>query len=528
MPQRYVIVAITAVAALWMYIDRVCFATLAEPMKAELLLPVAPEPGPDDTLSDDDRAAAKKRKLKALGENPPPGSEELTAEEITAAKKKKWADRRMSKVLGAFFLTYALFQIPMGTLADRYGARAVLALSIAAWSLVTMLTGFVPTVAALLVIRLLLGVTEAGAYPAAAGLVKRWAKPEERGRCSSIVALGGRIGGAVAPWLTALLATGLVGLALVEWAIAVQSVTPAGEKPTNWRGVFVVYGLCGLAVAALFWLVVRDRPPAALISPSPLAGEGGGASPPGEGALSKAVPRSSSDASPSPLTRLEDSPPSPTRGEGENKAAGPLRLLPMLARSRNMWLFGALQFGVNLGWVFIVTLLPTYLKDVFDTPVETVGSMQTTALTIGLLGMVFGGVFTDWLRQKLGPKRGRSVPIAVTLSGCACVFFAVPGLPSAWAIVFALGVMAFCVDMHNPSIWSFAQDVGGKNVGAALGWGNMWGNLGAAVSPLLLTEIRYAAGWNAAFLCCGAAFACSALCGLLLDATKPVDAADAA
>ena len=104
------------------------------------------------------------------------------------------------------------------------------------------------------------------------------------------------------------------------------------------------------------------------------------------------------------------------------------------------------------------------------------------------------------------------------------MFLLVPALPTAWAVVLALGAMAFFVDMHNPSIWSFAQDVGGKNVGAALGWGNMWGNLGAALSPVLLTEIRHAAGWNTAFVCCGAALAAAAICGLLLDATKPVDA----
>jgi MFS family permease len=486
MPQRYVIVAITALAALWMYIDRVCFSTLAEPMKVELLLPLAPEPGPDDKLSDDDHAAAKKRKLKRLGDNPPPGSEELTPAEVTAAKKKKWADTRMSYALSAFFLTYALFQIPMGTLADRYGARKVLAISIAAWSLVTMLTGFVMGFVALLGIRLLLGITEAGAYPAAAGLVKRWAKPEERGFCSSMVALGGRIGGAIAPWLTAALGVGLVGIALAEWAVTPNTVPPErGEKATNWRGVFVVYGLCGLAVAVLFWLIVRDHPPA----------QPGAAPQPDAPAAQSAAPR-----------------------------VGFFQLLPMLARSRNMWLFGGVQFGVNVGWVFVVTLLPTYLKETFGTPVETVGKMQSTALTIGLCGMIFGGLFTDLMRAKLGPKYGRSVPIAVTLSGCALVFFALPSLPTAWAVVIALGVMAFCVDMHNPSIWSFAQDVGGKNVGAALGWGNMWGNLGAALSPVLLNAIRQEAGWNAAFLCCGLAFACSATCGLLLDATKPVDA----
>src|SRR5438093_12662313 len=85
------IVGITSLAALWMYIDRVCFSTLADPVQKDLKL------SPDE--------------------------KEL--------------------LLGAFFLTYAIFQIPMGGLADRFGARLVLALSIAAWSLVTALTGFV-------------------------------------------------------------------------------------------------------------------------------------------------------------------------------------------------------------------------------------------------------------------------------------------------------------------------------------------------------------------------------------------------
>ena len=153
MPQRYLIVAVTAVAALWMYIDRVCFSTLAEPMKRELLLPLAPEPGADaKPLTDDEVTGAKK--LRPEGADP---GAPLTDAETAAALKKRWADGRMSYALGAFFLTYALFQIPMGNLADRYGARRVLALSIAAWSAVTMATGFVGGPLALLGIRLLLG-----------------------------------------------------------------------------------------------------------------------------------------------------------------------------------------------------------------------------------------------------------------------------------------------------------------------------------------------------------------------------------
>ncbi len=482
MPQRYVIVAITAVAALWLYIDRVCFSTLATPMKAELLLPRAPEPSEGDQLSDKEIEAAKKKKR---DDNPALGPDvELTAEEIVAAKKKKWADEWMALALGAFFLTYALFQIPMGSLADQYGARKVLALSIVAWSLVTMATGFAWGLVSLFAIRLLLGVTEAGAYPAAAGLVKRWAPPEERGRCSSIVALGGRIGGAIAPWLTAALATALVGVAVVEWVITPTPAAPGsdGKAPANWRGVFVVYGFCGLAVAGLFWMIVRDKPPA--------------------------------------TTPVADAPGSPSTTELPF-----VRRVAVLARSRNMWLFGAMQFlGGGLGWTFIVTLLPTYLNEVFGTPLKEVGPLQSTALTIGIFGMVLGGVFTDWLRARLGPRLGRSIPMSGTLLCCAVAFLVIPVLPTVWAVIIALGVMAFFVDLHNPSVWSFAQDVGGKNVGAALGWGNMWGNIGAAFSPYVLNKIQSAYGWNTAFVCCGVAFVCAAICGMLLDATRPVDA----
>jgi MFS family permease len=499
MPQRYIIVGITAVAALWLYIDRVCFSTLATPMKAELLLPLAPEPSADDTLTDAEIEAATKKKF---GDNPPEGAQ-LAPEDITAAKKKQWADKRMSYALGAFFFTYALFQIPMGSLADRYGTRKVLALSIAAWSFVTMMTGFVLGFAALLAIRLMLGITEAGAYPAAAGLIKNWAKPEERGRFSSVVAFGGRTGGAIAPWLTATLAAMLAGVMVVEWLIHTTPAPPApdGKPPPNWRGVFVVYGFCGLAVAALFWLIVRDRPHTPPVAEPP-------PEPPDDASDWHALPEGAGDA---------------TAPHSAKTELTFMQRIALLARTRNMWLFGSLQFGVNLGWAFIITLLPTYLNEVFAIPLADVGPMQSTALTIGCLGMLFGGVFTDLLRGWLGPKYGRSIPIATTLSGCAGVFLVIPTLPNAWAVVMALGVMAFLVDMHNPAVWSFAQDVGGTNVGAALGWGNMWGNLGAALSPVLLTEIRHLAGWNTAFICCGIAFACAAVCGLLLDATKPVD-----
>lgn len=225
MPQRYLIVGVTALAALLLYIDRVCISILADLIQADLAL----------------------------------------------------TEQQKESALSAFFLTYALFQIPVGALADRHGPRLVLTVSIALWSVVTAMTGLAWSFGALLAVRLLLGLSEAGAYPAAACLIKRWARPDERGRFNSVVSLGGRIGGAFAPTLTTTLGVLLAGVAVAGIA--------AGESGVNWRGVFVLYGVCGLAVAGVFWLVVRDHPPAALEeAPSP-----GGEAPP----------------------------PSPTRGEGK-------------------------------------------------------------------------------------------------------------------------------------------------------------------------------------------------------------------
>jgi MFS family permease len=435
MPQRYFIVGITAVAAMFLYIDRVCISILADPMKTDLAL----------------------------------------------------SDEEKETILSAFFFTYALFQIPVGALADRYGPRLVLTVSIAAWSLVTAATGLAWSFAALLAARLLLGITEAGAYPAAAGLVKRWARPEERGWFSSIVALGGRVGGAVAPTLTATLGVGLVGVGIFG--------VVAGESGVHWRGVFLLYGMVGVGMALLFWTAVRDHPPAAEPPAEPQAG-----------------PREPD---------WHALPPQP--------AAKPLTFtqrLGLLTRNRGMWFFGGLQFCNNISWAFLVTLLPTFLKDA-DVKIELRGTLQTTILFAGCVGMILGGLVSDAARRRFGPRWGRSLPIVTLMTCCSLMCAVASTSPGLWITVGALAMMSLCQDAGNPSVWAYAQDVGGKNVGAALGFGNMLGNFGAALSPRLLGEVqRQAGGWETVFALCACVYLCAAFCGLMLDASKPVDEKD--
>src|SRR4051794_11337263 len=83
---------------------------------------------------------------------------------------------------GAFTLGYALFEIPGGMMADRWGARVALTRVVLWWSAFTVLTGLVSTIPLLLGIRFLFGAGEAGAFPGATSTIGRWLPAHERSR----------------------------------------------------------------------------------------------------------------------------------------------------------------------------------------------------------------------------------------------------------------------------------------------------------------------------------------------------------
>ena len=87
------------------------------------------------------------------------------------------SDVQMGWVLGAFWLAYGLFEIPVGWWGDRYGSRRTLTRIVLAWSLFTALSGSATGFLSLLAFRFLFGVGEAGAYPNMARIQSRWARP---------------------------------------------------------------------------------------------------------------------------------------------------------------------------------------------------------------------------------------------------------------------------------------------------------------------------------------------------------------
>ena len=102
-------------------------------------------------------------------------------------------------VLGAFVLSYGLFEIPTGALGDRIGPRRVLSRIVLWWSGFTALTGLATGFVPLLATRFLFGAGEAGAYPNISGVITRWFPAGERARLQGYIWAASRLGGALSP-----------------------------------------------------------------------------------------------------------------------------------------------------------------------------------------------------------------------------------------------------------------------------------------------------------------------------------------
>jgi ACS family glucarate transporter-like MFS transporter len=201
----------------------------------------------------------------------------------------------------------------------------------------------------------------------------------------------------------------------------------------------------------------------------------------------------------------------------------------MLA-SKEVWLMCLINFCVNVGWVFLVSWLPQYLVEKHGNYVaQHIGDQQVvaglmTACTglAAMCGGVLGGAATDLFILRYGRVWGRRLPgLCAGLIVCG-LYLVVSQLSSLWPFVGTMIVIAFTIDFGLGATWASYQDIGGKNVAAILGCGNMFGNFGAAIFTWLSGLLADYGRWNAVFLIAAVAMAIAACGWLFFDASRPV------
>jgi len=233
-------------------------------------------------------------------------------------------------VLGAFGLSYALFEIPMGLLGDKLGVRWVLSQLVLIWSAFTALTGGAWNLVSLWIIRFLFGAGEAGCFPNLTRMLSAWLPLNERVRAQAVMWAFGRWGGALAP------------------PVAFFVIYHFG-----WRWGFVALALLGVAWVAFFLPWFRNDP-----------------------AEHKAVNKAE-------LEMLEQSRALVLHDHG----------MPWykLLLQKDIAFLGLQYFGFSYTWYFYVTWLPTWLQQARGLDPKTAAGYAMIPLALGGCGSIVSG-----------------------------------------------------------------------------------------------------------------------------------------
>ncbi len=331
--------------------------------------------------------------------------------------------RDTGDAISAFFLTYALLQVPSGWLAQRLGPRAALTLYAAGWSACTGLCALAAGLFGLYAARLAMGALQAGIFPCCTLILASWYPPSRRGLASALLNSFMLIGGAVGVPLTAV----LLG-------------------PLGWRAVFALYMLPGLAWAAWFFWWFRDRPEQhPHVNPAELAiiSEGRG----------------------------------PDDSAGEGRAGVPWAAI---ALSGSLWLLciqQAFRAGTNR---FYDTWLPTYFQEARGAGREIAGLLTGLPLLAGVVGGVVGGALSDYVLKRTGSRSAARKGVAVGSLGVGTLLYVLAyPIADVWVATLLFSAGVFITTFASPCSYALSMDIGGRHVAVVFGVFNMVGNLGS-------------------------------------------------
>ena len=187
----------------------------------------------------------------------------------------------------------------------------------------------------------------------------------------------------------------------------------------------------------------------------------------------------------------------------------------VLFTSLNHWLYCGTRFFSTYGWA--VAVAPA-AQSLGDRPLTV--TMASLLLAAG--GGVAGGIVTDLLARRVGPRWGRAYPMGVSLWVSAGLLAATPFLPEKWMVFLFAATLAVGRGFGTPAAWAFALDTGGREAGVVFGWGSAWAAAGTLVGWVLFDPSDAILGWSDVAATGAGVFAAGGLCGLLADAGKPL------
>ncbi|MGA8216857.1 MAG: MFS transporter [Candidatus Sulfotelmatobacter sp.] len=381
------------------------------------------------------------------------------------AEEFHFTDVQLGWVFSAFVVGYAIFQVPGGWLADRFGARRVLTSGALWWAVFTAATASVraKTSTALimfLAVRFMLGAGEAVVYPSSNRFVANWIPSGERGIANGLIFAGVGAGAGTTP--------------LLITAVMIHF---------GWRMSFWLCAVLGV-VAGIGWLLLaRDHPEEHV----------------GVNAAEMRIIRGGLVVSHHSRSSVAWSTVFASR--------------EVIASSFSYFCYGYAAY-IFFSWFFI------YLNEVRGVNLR-VSAFYTMLPFIGMvIGSPLGGLLGDAVTLRWGKRLGRCGVAAVGM-GLGAIFIALgadvkrPGLST---VVLAGGVLTLF--LAQSSFWALTADIAGPSAGTVSGLMNLCCQVGGALTASLTPVIAIHFGWTASFLTAAGLCALGAMTWLLVDPNR--------
>lgn len=371
------------------------------------------------------------------------------------AKQFGWNPAQMGWLFSAYLWTYAIFLIPCGWLADRFGARRISAVAIFLWSASAMLTGCATSIANMIAARLGLGVGEAATIPVSNKIIRDWFPRQERGFATTLFHSG-------------IFITVAFSSPLIAWLVL----------RTGWRGSFFISGSLGL-VWLLFWLRWYQPP--------------------------EKCPWLAPEERQFIMKNREREPPS--GAPNIYPKADIAHAVGSLLRQQSMWGLTLALGCVNyMNYVFL-TWLPSYLVQVRGMNLLGAGFYTGIPYLVGAILEIVVGKLSDLTiepeRLKQGARRYQVVAFMILSSSILMINYS----HSVLSVLAVISTALACNTIVIALIYALTNDliVDSRSAGAAFGFLLLGGNLIGLAAPIVTGYlVKTTGGFNSAFVLSGA------------------------
>ncbi|HEY4305206.1 MAG TPA: MFS transporter [Gemmatimonadaceae bacterium] len=363
----------------------------------------------------------------------------------TLQRELGWSEVQYGDIVSWFSFAYGIGLLFAGRLLDRVGVRAGFAAAITVWSIAAVATARATTVGSFGFVRALLGLGEAGNFPASLKTVAEWFPKKERALAVGVFNAGSNVGAIIAPITVPWIA--------VTW---------------GWRQAFVATGVLGF-VWLIFWLAIYREPD-------------------GHPRLDAAE-----------LAHIRSDP---------VESTSPIPWMSLL-RYRQTWAFAAGKALTDPIWLFYLFWLPKFLDARFNVKLTALAAPIVAVYLTADVGSIGGGWFSSRLMARgWSVNNARKLTMLIAALLIVPTGFA-PFVDSEWLAIAVVAIAAAAHQWWSANLFTTVSDMFPRRaVASVVGIGGFVGAMSAMLFQRATGVILERTGgrYGYVFAICGSAY----------------------